>query len=83
MPKKNHHTETHRTCYRCGEFKPNDRFTWRSNGTPFSACKDCNRVMAKERAAKKRAEKAAVEETPPQASRAAKREAAQTTAAAG
>lgn len=41
------HTATHRTCYRCRQMKANAEFTWRSNGTPFSACKECNKEMAR------------------------------------
>ena len=36
------HTETHRTCYKCDEIKPNAAFTRRLNGSYFSACKACN-----------------------------------------
>ena len=37
------HSKTHRICYLCRRSLPNNRFTRRSNGTYFSACKDCNR----------------------------------------
>jgi hypothetical protein len=37
------HTATARTCYLCRRELPNASFTRRSNGTFFSACKDCNR----------------------------------------
>ena len=37
------HTETHRTCYLCRRFLAATSFTRRSNGTYFSACKDCNK----------------------------------------
>jgi hypothetical protein len=48
-----HHTETHRTCYLCRRFLSADQFTRRSNGTYFSACKDCNRhVFAQRRRAR-------------------------------
>ncbi len=48
-----HHTKTMRTCYLCRRFLPVDRFTQRSNGTYFSACKDCNRhVFAQRRRAR-------------------------------
>ncbi|HET6414312.1 MAG TPA: HNH endonuclease signature motif containing protein [Anaeromyxobacter sp.] len=36
------HTATERTCYLCRRVLPVARFTRRSNGTYFSACKDCN-----------------------------------------
>ena len=36
------HTATERTCYLCRRVLPVARFTHRSNGTYFSACKDCN-----------------------------------------
>lgn len=36
------HTATHRICYLCKRTLPNGEFTRRSNGTYFSACKDCN-----------------------------------------
>ena len=36
------HTNTERTCYLCRRLLPVARFTRRSNGTYFSACKDCN-----------------------------------------
>lgn len=36
------HTETHRTCYLCDRLLENVSFTRRSNGTYFSACKECN-----------------------------------------
>ena len=36
------HTETTRICYLCRRRLPNAAFTRRSNGTYFSACKDCN-----------------------------------------
>jgi len=37
------HSETHRICYLCRRTLSVDRFTRRSSGTYFSACKDCNR----------------------------------------
>jgi 5-methylcytosine-specific restriction endonuclease McrA len=37
------HTETHRECYVCRRVQANAAFTRRSNGTFFSACKECNR----------------------------------------
>lgn len=37
-----HHTATHRICYLCRRQLPVTSFTRRSNGTYFSACKDCN-----------------------------------------
>lgn len=50
-----HHTETDRTCYLCRRFLPVDEFTRRSNGTYFSACKDCNRhVFGQRRRARMR-----------------------------
>jgi 5-methylcytosine-specific restriction endonuclease McrA len=46
------HTDTHRVCYLCDRSLPVERFTRRSNGTYFSACKDCNRhVFAQRRRA--------------------------------
>lgn len=36
------HTATHRICYLCRQTKPIERFTRRTNGTYFSACKECN-----------------------------------------
>lgn len=36
------HTATERTCYLCRRVLPVKQFTQRSNGTYFSACKDCN-----------------------------------------
>lgn len=36
------HTDTHRVCYLCRQTKLNSGFTRRTNGTYFSACKDCN-----------------------------------------
>ena len=38
------HTNTHRTCYACERFLLNSEFTWRKVGTPFSGCKDCNKI---------------------------------------
>ena len=47
------HTDTHRTCYLCDRILPVASFTRRSNGTYFSACKDCNRhVFAQRRRAR-------------------------------
>jgi hypothetical protein len=47
------HTETHRTCYLCRRFLSKEQFTRRSNGTYFSACKECNRhVFAQRRRAR-------------------------------
>lgn len=47
------HTDTHRTCYLCDRGLPVSEFTRRSNGTYFSACKDCNRhVFAQRRRAR-------------------------------
>ena len=47
------HTASHRICYLCDRTLPVDRFTRRSNGTYFSACKDCNRhVFAQRRRAR-------------------------------
>jgi len=39
------HTETERICYLCRRTLPTDRFTRRSSGTYFSACKDCNKYV--------------------------------------
>src|SRR5262245_28374827 len=48
-----HHTATERTCYLCRRVLSNDRFTRRSVGTYYSACKDCNRrVFAQRRRAR-------------------------------
>ncbi len=47
------HSSTHRTCYLCDRMLPVTSFTRRSNGTFFSACKDCNRhVFAQRRRAR-------------------------------
>jgi len=47
------HSATHRTCYLCRRTLPIDQFTQRSNGTYFSACKDCNKhVFAQRRRAR-------------------------------
>ena len=47
------HTATHRTCYLCRRLLLLDQFTHRSNGTYFSACKDCNKhVFAQRRRAR-------------------------------
>src|SRR6185503_16040822 len=47
------HTATHRICYLCRRTLPYSEFTQRSNGTFFSACKDCNRhVFAQRRRAR-------------------------------
>ena len=37
------HTATHRTCYLCRRILPAQEFTKRSNGTYFSACRECNK----------------------------------------
>jgi 5-methylcytosine-specific restriction endonuclease McrA len=47
------HTEEHRTCYLCRRVLPKSEFTRRSNGSYFSACKQCNRhVFAQRRRAR-------------------------------
>lgn len=47
------HTQTHRTCYLCRRLLPTKNFTRRSDGTYFSACKDCNKhVFAQRRRAR-------------------------------
>lgn len=47
------HTDTERICYLCRRQLPNAEFTRRSNGSYFSACKDCNRnVFAQRRRAR-------------------------------
>lgn len=47
------HTDTTRTCYLCLRTLSNASFTRRSNGTFFSACKDCNKnVFAHRRRAR-------------------------------
>jgi hypothetical protein len=47
------HTDTARTCYLCLRRLPNTSFTLRSNGSFFSACKDCNKnVFAHRRRAR-------------------------------
>jgi hypothetical protein len=54
-PKKRRlsHTALERICYLCRRTLPNGQFTKRSNGTYFSACKDCNRhVFAQRRRAR-------------------------------
>lgn len=38
-----HHTDTHRTCYLCRRVLEVCQFTRRSDGTFFSACKECNK----------------------------------------
>lgn len=43
------HTDTRRTCYLCRRLLPSGSFTRRSNGTYFSACKDCNRHVFSQR----------------------------------
>jgi 5-methylcytosine-specific restriction endonuclease McrA len=51
--KKLKHTKTHRTCYLCVRQLPVSEFTRRSNGTYFSACKECNKnVFAHRRRAR-------------------------------
>jgi 5-methylcytosine-specific restriction endonuclease McrA len=48
------HTDTHRVCYLCRRTKENAGFQRRSNGTYFSACKDCNyHVLGPRRRARK------------------------------
>lgn len=47
------HTNTARTCYLCLRELPNGSFTRRTDGTFFSACKDCNKnVFAHRRRAR-------------------------------
>jgi len=47
------HSPTHRICYLCRRSISVDGFTKRSNGTYFSACKECNRhVFAQRRRAR-------------------------------
>ncbi|WP_407666819.1 HNH endonuclease [Microvirga roseola] len=47
------HTDTHRICYLCRRVLAASEFTRRSNGTYFSACKECNRhVFAQRRRAR-------------------------------
>jgi 5-methylcytosine-specific restriction endonuclease McrA len=47
------HTDIDRVCYLCRRRLPNREFTRRSNGTYFSACKDCNKnVFAHRRRAR-------------------------------
>ena len=47
------HTQTHRTCYLCRRFLPILNFTRRTDGSYFSACKECNRhVFAHRRRAR-------------------------------
>ena len=47
------HTSTDRVCYLCRRTLPNAAFTRRSNGSYFSACKECNRhVFAQRRRAR-------------------------------
>jgi 5-methylcytosine-specific restriction endonuclease McrA len=47
--KRLRHTASHRTCYLCNRHLPVSEFTRRSNGTYFSACKDCNRLVFSQR----------------------------------
>lgn len=44
-----HHTDTHRTCYLCVRVLPVSEFFRRSDGTDFSACKECNRHLFAQR----------------------------------
>jgi 5-methylcytosine-specific restriction endonuclease McrA len=47
------HTKIDRICYLCRRTLPVDAFTRRSNGTYFSACKECNKhVFAQRRRAR-------------------------------
>ena len=47
------HTQTHRTCYLCRRVLVASEFTRRSNGSYFSACKECNtHVFAQRRRAR-------------------------------
>ena len=47
------HTAVDRVCYLCQRRLPNAEFTLRSNGTYFSACKECNKnVFAHRRRAR-------------------------------
>jgi len=51
--RKLEHTEHHRTCYLCRRVLPVGEFTQRSNGSYFSACKECNKhVFAQRRRAR-------------------------------
>ena len=50
--KKLHHTLENRTCYKCMRFLPNTNFTKRSDGTYFSACKECNKIFKHTRRAR-------------------------------
>ena len=52
--KKLYHSSSKRTCYLCLRFMGNECFTQRSNGTFFSACKECNlHVFSARRRARK------------------------------
>jgi len=54
--RRHYHSATKRTCYKCLRLLPVDRFTRRSNGTYFSACKECNvHVFGQNRRARERA----------------------------
>ena len=47
--KKHRHTDTHRTCYLCLRFLPNNQFTRRKTGTYYSGCKECNKNVFQQR----------------------------------
>jgi 5-methylcytosine-specific restriction endonuclease McrA len=50
------HTKDDRICYLCRRRLPNSQFTQRTNGSYFSACRDCNRhVFAQRRRARLKA----------------------------
>ncbi len=42
--KKLYHTDTHRTCYVCRDLIDINNFVKRTDGTYYSACKDCNKI---------------------------------------
>lgn len=48
-PRRLEHSDTQRTCYLCRRLLPVESFTRRSNGSFFSACKDCNRNIFSQR----------------------------------
>jgi hypothetical protein len=51
-------TTGYKVCPRCGKRRRRATdYSWRANGTMFTWCKACNREYARDRAAKKRAER--------------------------
>jgi len=50
---KHKHTKTKRTCYKCLKFKPVSKFYQRKDGSFFSACIPCQKVLRNERKERK------------------------------